>query len=61
MLEFYDRIRRLSELGRVNMLRAFNEVIPKIPARPAAAVDPEISELRRARRTGGRRTPGERR
>jgi hypothetical protein len=54
ILEFHDRIGRLSERERTTLLRAFDELIPKIPARPAAAVGRELSDLRRARRTGGR-------
>jgi hypothetical protein len=57
ILEFHDRLGRLSERERIAMLRAFDELVPKIPARPAAAVDRELAELRKARRTGGRRTP----
>jgi hypothetical protein len=46
----------LSERERASMLRVFDELIPKIPARSASAVDREHSELRKTRRTGGRRT-----
>lgn len=56
ILEFYDRIGRLGERERSAMLWAFDELIPKIPTRPAAAVERELSGLRRARRTGGRGT-----
>ncbi len=56
ILEFYDRIGRLSERERQGMLRAFDELVPKIPARPAAAVDRELDAVRQARRAGGRRT-----
>jgi hypothetical protein len=56
ILEFHERIGRLSERERTAMLRAFDELIPKIPTRPAAAVERELSDLRRARRTSGRRT-----
>lgn len=59
ILEFYDRIGRLSERERLSMLRAFDELVPKIPARPAAAVRREIAEVRQARMSGGRRTPSE--
>jgi hypothetical protein len=38
------------------MLRVFDELVPNIPTRPAAAVDRELAELRKSRRTGGRRT-----
>lgn len=56
ILEYYDRIGRLSERERLTMLRTFDELVPKIPSRPAAAVRREIAEVRRARRSGGRRT-----
>ncbi|HEY3937197.1 MAG TPA: ribbon-helix-helix protein, CopG family [Bryobacteraceae bacterium] len=56
ILEFYDRIGRLSERERAGMLRAFDELVPKIPARSAREVDHELSEVRRARKTAQRRT-----
>jgi hypothetical protein len=55
ILEFHDRIGLLSERERTKMLRVFDELIPQIPARPAAAVDRELSGLRQSRRSGGRR------
>jgi hypothetical protein len=55
ILEFHDRIGRLTERERTSMLRAFDELIPKIPARPSAGVDQELSDLRQARHAGGRR------
>lgn len=55
IIEFHDRIGRLSERERTGMLRIFDELIPKIPARPAAAVTRELTQLRSARRNGGRR------
>lgn len=57
ILEFYDRIGRLSERERLKMLRAFDELVPKIPPRPARDVARELTGIRRARRSGGRRTP----
>lgn len=56
VLEFHDRIGRLSPRERTEMLRAFDELVPKIPPRPQAAVDRELAEIRAARRTGGRRS-----
>ena len=56
ILEFYERMGRLRERERLGMLRAFDELVPKIPARPARDVDRELAELRKARRAGGRRT-----
>jgi hypothetical protein len=57
ILEFHERIGRLSERERATMLRTFDELIPKIATRSPAAVNREISEVRKARRSGGRRTP----
>lgn len=54
--EFYERIGRLSERERVRMLRAIDELLPKIPLRAEAEVKAELTELRKARRHGGRRT-----
>lgn len=54
--EYYDRLGRLSERERTSMLRAFDELVPKIPARSAAVVNRELTELRKARRLAGRRT-----
>ena len=59
ILEFYDRIGRLSERERLGMLRAFDELVPKIPARSAARIDQELVEVRKARKAGGRRTVGQ--
>jgi hypothetical protein len=56
ILEFHDRLGRLTETERFVMLRAFDELVPKIPSRGAAAVSREIAALRQARRSGGRRT-----
>jgi Ribbon-helix-helix protein, copG family len=53
ILEFYERVGEREQLG---MVRAFDELVPKIPARPVRDVDRELDELRKARRMGGRRT-----
>jgi Ribbon-helix-helix domain len=58
ILEFYDRIGRLSERERIGMLRAFDELVPKIPMRSPAEVDRELFEVRRARKLSGGRTAG---
>lgn len=55
IVEFHDRIGRLSERERFRMLSAFDELVPRIPERGATAVDQELAEVRRARKTGGRR------
>ena len=53
--EYYDKIGRLSERERLRLLRAFDELMPRIPERSAAEVDRELRSIRRARRAGGRR------
>lgn len=54
--EYYERIGRLSESERLRMLRVFDEMVHRIPARPARAVDRELKAIRQARGSGGRRT-----
>jgi hypothetical protein len=56
ILEYYDRIGRLSERERLRLLRTFDEVVPRIPARDAREVERELKALRQARRSGGRRS-----
>ena len=56
--EFSDRAERLSERERQRMLDAFDRLVPAIPPRDQRDVDRELAELRRARRTGGRRSGG---
>lgn len=54
--EYSDKLGRLSERERLAMLRAFDEFVPRIPIRPQSDTEKELAEIRRARRTGGRRT-----
>lgn len=54
--DYAQRIGRLSEEERSQLLRAFDELVPRIPARPAAEVEREIRAVRAARRRGGRAT-----
>lgn len=61
IMEFYDRLGRLSDRERSAMLRTFDEVVPAVHGRTAAAVDRELAEVRRARKAGGRRTASARR
>jgi hypothetical protein len=56
ILDYYERIGRLSERERVNLLRAFDEFVPHIRRRPAEEVQKELKEIRATRRKGGRRT-----
>lgn len=57
ILEYHDRIGKLSERERVRLLRAFDEMIPRVPTRDLREVDREIRSIRQARRSGGRKTP----
>lgn len=52
--DFSDRAERLSERERRRLLARFDELVPKIPERSAAAVDAELESVRGARRSGGR-------
>lgn len=56
ILEFHDRIGKLSERERLRLLRTFDEVIPGIPARDVREVERELRAIRQARRSGGRRS-----
>lgn len=53
--DYADRIGRLSEAERLHLLEVFDNVVSRIPARPAADVDREIRVVRAARRREGRR------
>lgn len=52
--DYAERVGKLSEAERRRLLAAFDEVMPKIPDRPAEEVDRELADLRKARRSGGR-------
>lgn len=54
ILEHSERAERLSTAERRRMLAAFDDLVPKIPGRPATEVDAELGEIRRSRRHGGR-------
>lgn len=53
ILEFHDRLGKLSERERSAMLRTFDEMVQRIPRRSAAAVDRELAGVRKARKDGG--------
>jgi hypothetical protein len=55
--DFHDRLGKLSERERTQLLRAFDQLVPKIPRRPLAAVKRELAVLRKTRRASGRKTP----
>jgi|SRR5580700_1736788 hypothetical protein len=60
ILEFYEKIGRLNESERLRMLRTFDEVVPRIPSRSLGEVEQELEGIRRAHRSGGRRSRAER-
>ncbi len=55
--EYAARAGRLSEQERRRMLKAFDDVVKRIPLRPVKSADAELAAVRRARRQGGRRHP----
>ncbi len=56
--EYAERLGNLGEAERRRLLATFDDVVAKIPRRPASAVDAEIQAIRAARRRGGRRSAG---
>lgn len=56
--DYAARAGRLSERERRHLLQKFDELVPKIPPRPASEVEAELAEIRRARRAGGRSGAG---
>lgn len=54
ILDYSERVERLSERERESMLRTFDEVVPRIPKRPRAEVEAELAGLHESRRSGGR-------
>jgi hypothetical protein len=55
--EYAARAGRLSEQERLRMLKVFDDVVERIPLRPAKSADAELAVIRRSRKQGGRRTP----
>jgi hypothetical protein len=54
--DFHSRIGRLSEIERLRMLKAFDALVPLIPARRQREVERELRDIHNARRSGGRRS-----
>jgi hypothetical protein len=54
ILEYSERVGRLTEAERRHLLGVFDDLVPAIPPRSVEEVDRELAELRRARRRGGR-------
>jgi hypothetical protein len=59
--DYADRVGRLSETERLELLRTFDRVVARVPSRPVTEVEREIRAVRVARRRGGRRSAGRRR
>jgi hypothetical protein len=59
--DYHSRIGRLSERERQRLLKIWDTMAPLVPARPQQEVDDELKEIRRARRSGGRLSPSEKR
>lgn len=55
ILEFSARVGRLGERERQRLLQSFDRLVPAIPRRPWRDVERELAEVRRARRSAGRR------
>lgn len=55
-----ETVDRLSDEEREKMIRLFDDLTENIPDRPRAEVEKELKEVKRNRRSGGRRTPAER-
>lgn len=54
--DYSERLGKLGEAERRSLLQAFDRLVPAIPQRPVSEVEQELEELRRARRSGGRRS-----
>ena len=54
--DYASRADRLSDEERKRMLKVLDRMMTRPPKRTQAEVDAEISEIRAARRAGGRRT-----
>jgi len=57
--DYAKRADRLSDEERLHLLRVFDRMVARIPDQSQSAANAEISEIRAARRTGGRRTRAE--
>lgn len=53
--DYADRVERLSEAEPVRALATLDAIVKRRPIRTAADVDRELSSIRSARRSGGRR------
>jgi predicted DNA-binding protein len=58
--EYAAGVGRVSESERLRALQTFDELVGRIPLRPAKDTDAELATLRDSRRHGGRRSAAER-
>ena len=58
ILDFYDRIGKLSERERRSALHVLDEFFARPASADSRAVDRELRQLRAARRSGGRKSGG---
>lgn len=54
ILDYAERVGRLTEAERRRLLDVFDSMVPAIQARPEDEIEAELAELRQARRLGGR-------
>lgn len=54
--DYHERLGRLSESERTRMLRVLDEYLSNAPKQSSEAVDRELAGIRRARKSGGRRS-----
>jgi hypothetical protein len=57
--DYAARSGRLSDDERRHMLKVFDRMVSRIPSGSQAQADAEIAEIRKARRSGGRRSRAE--
>ena len=57
--DYAERSGRLSDDERRHMLKVFDRMVSRIPSGSQAQADAEIAEIRKARRSGGRRSRAE--
>lgn len=57
ILDYSERLDRLTEPEKKRMLNALDELMPKVAPRSREDLQAELDEIRRARRSGGRASP----
>lgn len=59
LLRYVERPVELTPAERARRMAILDEIRTMFPTRPRSEMEAELREIRRARRTGGRRTPVE--